>query len=143
VRFLGLGARSLACGVRWAWQPGDHADAKDRRALRDMYISFAALIGVGVLLTTGAVRASGWQRLPWAVSALVTWLFTTRSVVIDALVTAVVAGGKDIRQMGGNDLEAVADLLDVTATQARADQTRTGGPDAARQRTVGRPGQAG
>jgi hypothetical protein len=87
-RLLGLGARSVAGGVRWLWQPD--ADTKDRRALRDMYVSFGALIGIAVLLTTGAVRASGWKRLPWAVMALLTWLFTTRSVAIGALVTTVV-----------------------------------------------------
>ena len=55
-----------------------------------------------VLLTAGAVRASGWRRLPWVVIALLMWLFTTRGVAIGALVTTVVAGGKDARQIGGH-----------------------------------------
>jgi hypothetical protein len=59
-RFLGLGARALASGVRWAWQPDADADAdaKDRRALRGLYVAYGALIGIAVLLTTGAVRGS-------------------------------------------------------------------------------------
>jgi hypothetical protein len=87
-RLLGLGVRAAARGVRWAWQPG--ADAKDRRALRHMYVSFGAPIGIAILLTAGAARASGWRRLPWAVIALLMWLFTTRSVAIGALVATVV-----------------------------------------------------
>ena len=71
-------------------EPGSDADAKDRRAFRDMYVSFGAFIGIAVLLTTGAVRASGRRRLPWAVMALLMWLFTTRNVAIGALVTTVV-----------------------------------------------------
>lgn len=100
-RFLGLGARSLAGGVRWAWQPGADADAKDRRAFRDMYMSFGAFIGIAILLTTVAFRASGWRRLPWAVIALLMWLFITWSVAIGVLVATVAAGGKDARHMGG------------------------------------------
>ncbi len=86
VRLLGLGARAVAGGVRWAWQPG----AGDRRPLRRMYGSFGVLVGIAVLLTTGAVRASGWRRLPWAGAAVVTWLFTTRGVVAGTVVTTVV-----------------------------------------------------
>jgi hypothetical protein len=98
-RFLGLGARALARGVRWAWQPDADADAdaKDRRALRGLYVAYGALIGIAVLLTTGAVRASGWRRLPWAVTALLMWLFTTRTVAIGALVTTVVRTEKGPR----------------------------------------------
>ena len=55
-----------------------------------MYASFGALIGVAVLLTTAAVRASGWRRAPWALIAMLAWLFTTRSLALGALVTAVV-----------------------------------------------------
>jgi hypothetical protein len=93
-RFLGLGTRAVARGVRWAWQPDAGADAKDRRALRAMYASFAALVGIAVLLTSGAVRASGWRRLPWAVTALLVWLFTGRSVALGALVTTAVRTAK-------------------------------------------------
>jgi hypothetical protein len=89
-RMLGLAARSVASAVRWAWQPGADANAKDRRALRGLYASFGALTGIAVLLTVGAVRASGWRRLPWAVSALMTWMFTARTVAIGALVATVV-----------------------------------------------------
>jgi hypothetical protein len=87
-RLLALGARSAADGVRWAWRPG--ADDKDRRALRGLYGSFGALVGVAALLTIRAVRASGWRRLPWAVSAVLTWAFTARTVAIGALVATVV-----------------------------------------------------
>jgi hypothetical protein len=84
-----------------AWQPGADADAKDRRAFRDMYMSFGAFIGIAILLTTVAFRASGWRRLPWAVIALLMWLFITWSVAIGVLVATVAAGGKDARHMGG------------------------------------------
>jgi hypothetical protein len=93
-RFLGLGTRALARGVRWAWQPDAGSDTKDRRALRAMYTSFTALIGIAVLLTSGAVRASGWRRLPWAVTALLVWLFTGRSLALGVLVTTAVRGAK-------------------------------------------------
>jgi hypothetical protein len=95
-RFLGLGAGALASGVRWAWRPGADADAdaKDRRALRGFYVAYGGLIGIAVLLTTGAIRASGWRRLPWAIAASLMWLFTTRSVAIGTLVTAVVVSDK-------------------------------------------------
>lgn len=95
-RFLGLGAGALASGVRWAWRPGADADAdaKDRRALRGLYVAYGGLIGIAVLLTTGAIRASGWRRLPWAIAASLMWLFTTRSVAIGTLVTAVVVSDK-------------------------------------------------
>ena len=89
-RLLGMGARAAARAVRWAWQPGTDADAEDRRALRGMYAAFGALIGIAALLTTAAMRAFGWRRLPWAVSALLAWLFTTRTVALGALVMTVV-----------------------------------------------------
>jgi len=87
-RLLWLGARAIARAVRWARQPG--SDADDRRSLRRMYAADGGLIALGVLLTAAAVRASGWRRLPWAATALLTWLFTTRIVAIGALVTSVV-----------------------------------------------------
>jgi hypothetical protein len=89
-RLLVLGGGAVARAVRWAWQPGTVADADDRRVLREMYASFGALIGIAVLLTTVAVRAVGWRRLPWAATALLVWLFTTRIVAAGALVTTVV-----------------------------------------------------
>jgi hypothetical protein len=89
-RLLGLGAGAATRAVRWAWQPGTPADAKDRRSLRRMYASLGALTAVAVLLTAAAVRATGWRRAPWALTALLAWLFTAQSVSLGALVTAMV-----------------------------------------------------
>jgi hypothetical protein len=86
-RLIGLGARALVRGVRWAWQPGP--DAENRHALRRMYVSFGTLVGIAILLTTGAVRAPGWRRLPWAAAAVVTWLFTLRGAAIGTLVATI------------------------------------------------------
>lgn len=94
-RLVGLGVRAAVRAVRWAWQPGTDADAEDRRTLRGMYAAFGALIGIAALLTTAAVRASGWRRLPWAVIALLAWLFTSRTVALGALVTTVVRAPKN------------------------------------------------
>jgi hypothetical protein len=93
-RVFGLGARAAADAVRWAWQPGTDADAQDRRSLRGMYASFGALVGVAGLLTTAALRASGWRRLSWMVMALLAWLFTTRIIAVGALVTFLVRHAK-------------------------------------------------
>lgn len=94
-RLLWLGVRATARAVRWAVQPGTDADADDRRSLRRMYAADGGLIALGVLLTAAAIRASGWRRLPWAATALLTWLFTTRIVAIGALVTSVVRVRRD------------------------------------------------
>jgi len=55
-----------------------------------MYAALGALIGAAVLLTAAAFRASGWQRLPWSVTALLTWSFTMRLITVGVLVTTVV-----------------------------------------------------
>lgn len=68
----GLGAHSLASGVRWTWQPGAVADAKDRRDMRGMDMSFGAVIGIAVLVTTGAIRGCRSRKLPSAVTVLLT-----------------------------------------------------------------------
>lgn len=89
-RFLGLGTGAAIRAVRWAWQPGTAADATDRRSVRRMYASIGVLMAAAVLLTTAAVRASGGRRAPWALTALLAWLFTTQSISLGALVTTVV-----------------------------------------------------
>lgn len=94
-RLLGRGVRATADAVRWAWQPGTDGDAQDRHSLRGLYASFGALIGIAALLTTAAVKASGWRRLPWAAIALLSWLFTTRTVALGALVTTMVRAKKN------------------------------------------------
>lgn len=81
---LGAGARA----VRWAWQPG--ANAADRRSFRGMYAFLGTLIGIDVLLTTAAVRSTGWRRLPWAATALLGWLSTSRIIAVGALAATVV-----------------------------------------------------
>jgi len=87
-RLLWLGARAVGRAVRWAWQPDDDGD--DRRSLRGFYGGLGALVGIAVLLTTAAARASGWRRLPWAVAALLVWVFTARTIAIGVLLTIVV-----------------------------------------------------
>lgn len=87
-RSLWLAVRAAACAVRRAWQPG--ASAEDQRFFRGMYASLGALVGMDVLLTTLAVRSTGWRRLPWAAAALLGWLFTSRTVAVGALVATVV-----------------------------------------------------
>jgi hypothetical protein len=87
-RSLWLASGTAARGVRRAWQPD--AAAEDQRFFRGMYASFGALVGIDVLLTTVAVRSTGWRRLPWTAAALLGWLFTSRTVAVGALVATVV-----------------------------------------------------
>ena len=100
-RFLGLDARSLAGGVRWR---GSLAPTPTRRTggpSATCTCRSERSLASAILLTTVAFRASGWRRLPWAVIALLMWLFITWSVAIGVLVATVAAGGKDARHMGG------------------------------------------
>ena len=89
-RLFRLGAGAVARAIRWAWQPGSATDAEDRRSLRGMYAACGALVGAAGLLTTAAVRASGWRRLPWTVIALLVWVFTTRIIAVGVFLTIVV-----------------------------------------------------
>jgi hypothetical protein len=93
-RLLWLGARAGARAIRWAWLPGAHVDANDRRTLRGLHTAFGALIGVTVLLTVATVRTSGWRRLPWAETALLFGLFTTRMITVGIVVGTVVRAVK-------------------------------------------------
>jgi hypothetical protein len=89
-RLLWLGTHTAAGAVRWAWRPGPDAGTEDRRSLRGLCAGSAALAGIAVLLTTAAVRTTGWRRLPWAGTALLAWLSTGRAVALGALMTTVI-----------------------------------------------------
>ena len=90
-RLSWLGLRTAVRGVRQTWTPGG-----DRTA-RGMQAATAAVWALAVLLTAGAVRATGWPRVVLALAALPVWLLGLQSAVITALVTAVVRGRADRR----------------------------------------------
>lgn len=72
-RLLGMGVGTVARTVWWAWRPTDGAKEDNRAQARRMYRGVGVLALIAALLTTAAVRSSGWRRVFSAVGAVLAW----------------------------------------------------------------------
>ena len=82
LRLLWLVIRSVARGIRWAWQPDPDGQDPNRAQLRNGYRSAGALAGIALLLTAAAFRWGGRRRLAFSAAAAGTGLLAAWSITL-------------------------------------------------------------
>jgi hypothetical protein len=88
-RLVWMGVRAVAGTVRWAFQPGNGAEAHNRAETRSVYRSVGVVALAAVLLTAVARRTSGWRRLASTVAATIAWLTALWAVTIGTVVARI------------------------------------------------------